>query len=76
MATITTLETFTAKNHPTISVELSKLTKRKSANVYIVSFLDAMHNQEVTLGRYRSLTEAKESFDLHKKAAQWGELYA
>ena len=33
MATITTLETFTAKNHPTISVELSKLTKRKSANV-------------------------------------------
>ena len=76
MATITTLETFTAKNHPTISVELSKLTKRKSANVYIVSFLDAMHNQEITLGRYHSLTSAKESFDLHKKAAQWGELYA
>jgi len=35
-----------------------------------------MHNQEVTLGRYRSLAEAKEGFDLHKKAAQWGELYA
>ena len=74
MATITTLETFAAKK--LISVELSKLTKRKSANVYIVSFLDAMHNQEVTLGRYHSLTSAKESFDLHKKAAQWGELYA
>ena len=76
MATITTLETFTAKNHPTISVELSKLTTRKKTNVYIVSFLDAMHNQEVTLGRYHSLTSAKEGFDLHKKAAQWGELYA
>ena len=76
MATITTLETFAAKNHPTISVELSKLTNRKGDVVYIVSFLDAMHNQEVTLGRYRSITSAKESFDLHKKAAQWGELYA
>mgnify|MGYP000312308300 FL=1 len=76
MATITTLETFTAKNHPTISVELSKLTNRKGDVVYIVSFLDAMHNQEITLGRYRSITSANESFDLHKKAAQWGELYA
>ena len=76
MATITTLETFAAKNHPTISVELSRLTNRKGDVVYIVSFLDAMHNQEVTLGRYHSLTSAKESFDLHKKAAQWGELYA
>ena len=76
MATIKTLKTFTPKNHPTISVELSKLTNRKGEIVYIVSFLDAMHNQEVTLGRYRSLTEANESFDLHKKAAQWGELYA
>jgi len=76
MATITTLETFTAKNHPTISVELSKLTNRKGENLYLVSFLDMMHNQEVTLGRYHSLTSAKEGFDLHKKAAQWGELYA
>ena len=76
MATITTLETFTPKNHPTISVELSKLTNRKGENLYLVSFLDAMHNQEVTLGRYRSLTSANEGFDLHKKAAQWGELYA
>ena len=76
MATITTLETFAAKNHPTISVELSKLTNRKGDVVYIVSFLDAMHNQEITLGRYRSITSANESFDLHKKAAEWGELYA
>ena len=76
MATITTLETFAAKSHPTISVELSKLTNRKGENLYLVSFLDAMHNQEVTLGRYRSLTEAKEGFDLHKKSAQLGELYA
>ena len=76
MATITTLKTFTPKNHPTISVELSKLTNRKGDVVYIVSFLDAIHNQEVTLGRYRSITEANESFDLHMKAAQWGELYA
>ena len=76
MATITTLETFTAKNHPTISVELSKLTNRKGENLYLVSFLDMMNSQEITLGRYRSLTEAKEGFDLHKKAAQWGELYA
>jgi len=35
-----------------------------------------MHNQEITLGRYHSLTSAKEGFDLHKKAVQWGELYA
>ena len=76
MATIKTLKTFAAKNHPTISVELSKLTNRKGDVVYIVSFLDAMHNQEITLGRYRSLTKASESFDLHKKAAEWGELYA
>lgn len=76
MATIKTLKTFAAKNHPTISVELSKLTNRKGDVVYIVSFLDATHNQEITLGRYRSLTSANESFDLHKKAAQWGELYA
>ena len=76
MATIKTLQTFAAKNHPTISVELSKLTNRKGDVVYIVSFLDAMHNQEITLGRYRSLTKASESFDLHKKAAEWGELYA
>ena len=76
MATITTLKTFTPKNHPTISVELSKLTNRKGDVVYIVSFLDAMHNQEVTLGRYRSITKANESFELHMKAAQWGELYA
>ena len=76
MATITTLETFTAKNHPTISVELSKLTNRKGENLYLVSFLDMMHNQEVTLGRYHSLTSAKEGFDLHKKSAQLGELYA
>ena len=74
MATFKTLKTFAAKK--LISVELSKLTNRKGDVVYIVSFLDAMHNQEVTLGRYRSLTEANESFDLHKKAAQWGELYA
>lgn len=74
MATLKTLKTFAAKK--LISVELSKLTNRKGDVVYIVSFLDAMHNQEVTLGRYRSLTEANESFDLHKKAAQWGELYA
>ena len=74
MATITTLETFAAKK--LISVELSKLTNRKGENLYLVSFLDAMHNQEVTLGRYRSITEANESFDLHIKAAQWGELYA
>ena len=74
MATITTLETFAAKK--LISVELSKLTNRKGDVVYIVSFLDAMHNQEITLGRYRSLTEAKEGFDLHKKSAQLGELYA
>ena len=76
MATFKTLQTFTPKNHPTISVELSKLTNRKGDVVYIVSFLDAIHNQEVTLGRYQSLTKASESFDLHKKAAQWGELYA
>ena len=76
MATIKTLKTFAAKNHPTISVELSNLTNRKGDVVYIVSFLDAMHNQEITLGRYRSLTKASESFDLHKKAAEWGELYA
>ncbi len=76
MATIKTLKTFAAKNHPTISVELSKLTNRKGDVVYIVSFLDATHNQEITLGRYRSLTSANESFDLHKKAAEWGELYA
>ena len=76
MATITTLETFTPKNHPTISVELSKLTNRKGENLYLVSFLDMMHNQEITLGRYRSITSANEGFDLHKKAAQWGELYA
>ena len=76
MATITTLETFAAKNHPLISVELSKLTNRKGEIVYIVSFLDAMHNQEITLGRYRSITKASESFELHKKAAEWGELYA
>ena len=74
MATITTLETFAAKK--LISVELSKLTNRKGDVVYIVSFLDAMHNQEVTLGRYHSLTKANESFELHMKAAQWGELYA
>ena len=76
MATITTLKTFAAKNRPTISVELSKLTNRKGENLYLVSFLDAMHNQEITLGRYRSITSANEGFDLHKKAAQWGELYA
>lgn len=76
MATIKTLKTFAAKNHPTISVELSKLTNRKGDVVYIVSFLDAMHNQEITLGRYQSLTSANESFNLHRKAAQWGELYA
>ena len=76
MATLKTLKTFAAKNHPTISVELSKLTNRKGDVVYIVSFLDAMHNQEVTLGRYHSLTKANESFELHMKAAQWGELYA
>jgi len=76
MSTFTTIETFTAKNHPTISVELSRLTNRKGENLYIVSFLDAMHSQEVTLGRYHSLTEASKGFDLHKKAAQWGELYA
>ena len=76
MATFKTLKTFAAKNHPTISVELSKLTNRKGEIVYIVSFLDAMHNQEVTLGRYHSLTKANESFELHMKAAQWGELYA
>jgi len=74
MATLKTLETFAAKK--LISVELSKLTNRKGDVVYIVSFLDAMHNQEVTLGRYHSLTKANESFELHKKAAQWGELYA
>ena len=76
MATFKTLKTFTPKNLPTISVELSKLTNRKGDVVYIVSFLDAMHNQEVTLGRYHLLTKASESFNLHKKAAQWGELYA
>ncbi len=76
MATFKTLQTFTPKNHPTISVELSKLTNRKGDVVYIVSFLDAIHNQEVTLGRYHSLTKASESFDLHMKAAEWGELYA
>ena len=76
MATLKTLKTFAAKNRPTISVELSKLTNRKGDVVYIVSFLDAMHNQEVTLGRYHSLTKANESFELHMKAAQWGELYA
>tara|TARA_R110001606_G_scaffold384227_1_gene546978 strand:- start:351 stop:581 length:231 start_codon:yes stop_codon:yes gene_type:complete len=76
MATIKTLKTFTPKNHPTISVELSKLTNRKGENLYLVSFLDMMHNQEITLGRYRSITSANEGFDLHKKAAQWGELYA
>ena len=76
MATFKTLKSFAAKNHPLISVELSKLTNRKGEIVYIVSFLDAMHNQEVTLGRYHSLTKASESFNLHKKAAQWGELYA
>ena len=76
MATITTLETFAAKSHPTISVELSKLTNRKGENLYIVSFLDMMNSQEVTLGRYHSLTKASESFDLHMKAAEWGELYA
>ena len=76
MATITTLETFAAKSHPTISVELSKLTNRKGENLYLVSFLDAMQNQEITLGRYRSITSANEGFDLHKKSAQWGELYA
>tara|TARA_R110001632_G_scaffold208598_1_gene332980 strand:+ start:15 stop:245 length:231 start_codon:yes stop_codon:yes gene_type:complete len=76
MATIKTLKTFTPKNHPTISVELSKLTNRKGENLYLVSFLDAMQNQEITLGRYRSITSANEGFDLHKKAAQWGELYA
>ena len=74
MATFKTLKTFTAQ--ATITVELSKLTNRKGDVVYIVSFLDAMHNQEITLGRYRSLTEASESFNLHRKAAQWGELYA
>ena len=56
MSTFTTIETFTAKSHPTISVELSRLTNRKGENLYIVSFLDAMHSQEVTLGRYHSLT--------------------
>jgi len=76
MSTFTTIETFTAKSHPTISVELSRLTNRKGENLYIVSFLDAMNSQEVTLGRYHSLTKASEGFDLHKKAAQWGELYA
>ena len=76
MATIKTLKTFTPKNHPTISVELSKLTNRKGENLYLVSFLDAMHNQEITLGRYRSITSANEGFDLHKKSAQLGELYA
>jgi len=74
MATLKTLKTFTAKT--TITVELSKLTNRKGDVVYIVSFLDAMHNQEITLGRYQSLTSANESFNLHRKAAQWGELYA
>ena len=76
MATFKTLKSFAAKNHPLISVELSKLTNRKGEIVYIVSFLDAMHNQEVTLGRYHSLTKASESFELHMKAAEWGELYA
>ena len=76
MATFKTLKSFAAKNHPLISVELSKLTNRKGENLYLVSFLDAMHNQEVTLGRYHSLTKASESFELHMKAAEWGELYA
>ena len=76
MSTFTTIETYTAKNHPTISVKLSRLTNRKGENLYLVSFLDMMHNQEITLGRYHSLTSAKEGFDLHKKAVQWGELYA